>query len=145
MKSMRTILLAGFACMFLTVAAAAQPQIKHDDLVGEYQSNTGTVTITYGTVKGGKNVDFMIAIQTDNGCEGEVRGAAKPVKGRKNFYVWKEKMSADKNYGPNARYRIELLFARKRVTVKERSLGANRDITYYRGMRCTFNGVFKLE
>lgn len=140
MKNCKTVL--GLIFVVLITAFSATAQIKPADLVGEYQSNTGTVRITYGE-PGAKTVDFRVTIQTDNGCEGEVEGIANPVAGKKNSYVWEEKLAADKNYGKNARYRIELSFISKnKVIVKERSLSTNRDVTIYRGTRCTFNGTF---
>lgn len=139
LRTARAIFLVLFTCLFS--AGVTSAQIKPADLVGEYQSNTGTVRVTYGEPNA-KTVDFRVTVQTDNGCEGEVSGIANPVKGKKNTYVWEEKLPADNNYGKNARYRIELTFAKNKVVVKERSLGTNRDITLYRGMRCTFNGTF---
>ena len=139
-KTVRSVLFAIFACFILAGICSAQNK-KPSDLVGEYDSNSGTVRISYGQPSA-KTIDFRVTIVTDNGCEGEISSIAKPVKGKKNFYVWEEKLSEDKNYGKNARYRLEITFFKNKVVVKERSFGTNRDVTYYRGMACTFNGTF---
>jgi hypothetical protein len=135
MKIFGIFVLTFAAFLFCSTNALAQKPAP-----GDYYSGYGTVTVKSSTTA--KKLDFSMTIETQNGCQGAIEGSAKLVRG-KSVFAWEEKLSEDKNYGPNARYRLEFTVVGNKITVKESSPGASHDVTIYRGMACTFNGMYK--